>query len=782
MTKPARFVWTSLLAGLALLFAGCTPKDAVDEATAAGKSVADFPETRADPFREMDGGIALTSDEIAGRNTWMLWTGGNEAFWDYLARHGYGLVDFLKTIDSRERPNRFTKLGLINEPGYRQATEPDEFGLYLDQRVSPEPDGTNSSVDGKSTGIIGFRLFPNPNFDEAARKKWDPKRFAEDPAYYQDPRLVRPYRVGMTCVLCHVSFHPLFPATDTAAPEWKNLTATLGNQYIRTRGLFGATLKPDNLLYHLLDSARPGTIETSIIATDNNNNPNIINSIYNVGGRLQVAVEERMGPAAAAFSPGGEKRRVPHVLVDGADSIGVPGALDRVFVNIGSFGEEWVRCHNPIFGARRQKAFSIETARKHSVYWQATEQRTPNLAAYLTKASVPMPLRSAPGGEQYLATDQAVLDRGRIVFAENCMACHSSKRPNDGVERRPEDFARWSRDEAFVSWARAAVMRPDFLDDNFLSTDARYPVTLLQTNAARALQDNATHGKIWEQFSSEDYKRTPSIGEIQVYDPFSKRDYSYKVPGGGPGFYRVPTLVSIWNGAPYLHNNALGDYTGDPSVEGRMRAFDDAIDKMFWPDKRKGIGSIGRTSTTSWLVIPAVYLPGAVEGIIGRIARPFTTLPWLLPVLVLLGGIGLFSAGRRRRGLSRLVLRLMGGLVILLALVLAPLNFFAAGKLGDLKVGPFPKGTPLNLVASINPEADRLKLLSAIWKMHRAMRRIARENPSDDEALRVFEEEAAPALLKVSKSPDFIEDRGHYFPVPLSDDDKRALKEYLKTL
>src|SRR4051794_35881515 len=109
----------------ALFLDACTPKDAVDEATAGGKSEADFPQTRADPFQSMDGGIALTPDEIAGRNTWMLWTGGNEAFWDYMTRHAYGLVDFVKVIDSRRRPERFKQMGLMNEPGYRQATQPD---------------------------------------------------------------------------------------------------------------------------------------------------------------------------------------------------------------------------------------------------------------------------------------------------------------------------------------------------------------------------------------------------------------------------------------------------------------------------------------------------------------------------------------------------------------------------------------------------------------------------------------------------------------------------------
>ena len=770
-----------LAAAAALLLGGCTPKDAVDEATTAGKSVADFPETRTDPFQPMDGGIALTPDEIAGRNTWMLWTGGNEAFWDYMTRHAYGFVDFVKVIDSRRRPERFKQLGLINEPGYRQATEADEFGLYIDQPISPQPDGTNPAVDGKSTGVVGFRLFPNPNFDDEARKKWNGKRYYADLSYSQDPKLIRPYRIGMTCALCHVAFHPLYPPNDTAEPQWRNLSATLGNQYMHTRGLFGGDLKPSDLLYHTLESAKPGTVETSIIATDNNNNPNIINSIYNVAARLEVATEEHMGEAAASMPPGGESRRVPHVLVDGADSIGVAGALDRVFVNVGVFGEEWLRCHNPIFGVRTQKPFSIENARKHSVYWQATEQRTPNLASYLIKAGKPMRLRDAPDGQNYLSKDEQILHRGRLMFAENCMACHSSKRPNDGVERRPENFASWSHDEQFLSWARAEVMKPDFLENNFLSTDARYPVTLLQTNASRALQDNATRGKIWEQFSSENYKQTPSIGEIEVYDPFAKHNYRFHVPGGGPGFYRVPTLVGIWAGAPFLHNNGLGEFNGDPSVEGRMRAFDDAIDRMFWPEKRRGLDTISRTTERSLLIIRAAYLPDAVEGVAGRVARPVTTMPWLLPALTLGLGLVLVAAGRRRGKISRFLLVSLGVLVIAIALILVPVNLFVAGKLGDLRLGPFPKGMPINLIANLDPQAAPGDVLSAFWKMHKACRRIETENPSDEEATRIFEAEAAPALLKVSKSPDWVEDRGHYFAAPLADPDKQALKEYLKT-
>ena len=58
---------------------------------------------------------------------------------------------------------------------------------------------------------------------------------------------------------------------------------------------------------------------------------------------------------------------------------------------------------------------------------------------------------------------------------------------------------------------------------------------------------------------------------------------------------------------------------------------------------------------------------------------------------------------------------------------------------------------------------------------------------SDEEAKKVFANLVDP-LLAVSKCPDFVVNRGHYFGTsyfseepPLSDDDKRALIEYIKT-
>ena len=73
----------------------------------------------------MDGGIALAPNEIMGRNTWNLWSGGNQHFWNHVAQDSFGLMDLLKMLDNRKYPRgeRFKTLGLVNEPGFRAASQ-----------------------------------------------------------------------------------------------------------------------------------------------------------------------------------------------------------------------------------------------------------------------------------------------------------------------------------------------------------------------------------------------------------------------------------------------------------------------------------------------------------------------------------------------------------------------------------------------------------------------------------------------------------------------------------
>ncbi|HEV7508278.1 MAG TPA: hypothetical protein VGS07_25575, partial [Thermoanaerobaculia bacterium] len=102
----------------------------------------------------------------------------------------------------------------------------------------------------------------------------------------------------------------------------------------------------------------------------------------------------------------------------------------------------------------------------------------------------------------------------------------------------------------------------------------------------------------------------------------------------------------------------------------------------------------------------------------------------------------------------------------------------------------------VNLLANLNILPDnqttlqRLahdkQLLELLVKIKQALKALP-ANATDEQARAVFKNLAAP-LLALSKCPDFVVNRGHYFGTDLfkeepglSDADKRALIEFLKT-
>lgn len=694
---------------LALYFAFGNKGTAVpDDAKAAGKTTADFPETSSHAFDAMDGGLPLTENERRGRNTWLLWTAGDQVLWDTIAQRGFGTADLLKTVDSRRRPSRFREMGLVNQPGFARATQPDQFGVWLD--IGPQEEDVDPAVYGRSSGIVGLRLYPNPKFDDDARHRWDAMRFYNDPSYYNNPKLVRPYVVGMTCAFCHVSFNPAAPPNDPESPEWQNLSSTIGNQYFNASGVF-SNASPDNYAYQLLHSWPAGTVDTSFLATDNLNNPGAINAIYALSARMTVARQEEI--SGGALNLPGEQRTMlaPHVLKDGADSVGVIGALSRVYVSIGEYSQEWLRDHNLLVGGKPQHPFEIAKAQKNSVYWQATAERMPNLAAFLMKMQGPK-LSQVPGGEAYITRNEELMQRGKIVFAENCARCHSSKQPSAGAATTKNQY---------LNWMRTEVQKSDFLDNNFLSNEERIPVDVVQTNACRALATNAMRGHVWDNFSSETYKTLPAVAQIDVIDLSDNSTHKFSPPAEGPGYYRVPSLIAIWATAPFLHNNSLGIYTADASVGGRMRAFNDAVEKLLWPWKRLGLASVARITQDSYIEIPSPYLPAEMQ---------------------------------------------------------------ALTKDGFLRVGPIPAGTPIDLIANadldLSNQAVAIERVKLIATAHKDLLNI-NQNRLDAAAAQQVLSNMVPGLARISKCPDFVLDRGHYFGTTLSDDDKRALIEFMKT-
>jgi hypothetical protein len=110
----------------------------------------------------------------------------------------------------------------------------------------------------------------------------------------------------------------------------------------------------------------------------------------------------------------------PHVLKDGSDSVGALGALNRVYLNIGLFSEEWLLHFNALAGGTPISPIEITVARKNSAYWLATEMQTPSMALFFLKSATPHYLRDAPDGPAHLSKDAATLTKGKMVFADRC--------------------------------------------------------------------------------------------------------------------------------------------------------------------------------------------------------------------------------------------------------------------------------------------------------------------------------------------------------------------------
>jgi hypothetical protein len=782
---------------LVLALSGCKkppePGAVLDEAMQAGRKAESFPAADEDYFKDMDGGVQLSANEIKGRNNWIVWTGGNDRFWDHLVNKSFGAVDFVKILSSHpnvkhlSRDTRWNYLGLVNEPCFEKAKggRSDRFGLWLDTRSKDCPAdpfeneqkypgvaigarGKNMPVGsyyGYATGVVGLRLFPNPDFDEAAAKKWDPERFYTDPSYYNDKSLIRPYRVGMSCGFCHVGPSPVKPPEKPESPKWENLNSNPGAQYFWVDRILFWEKDEANFVYQLLHTSLPGTLDTSFISTDYINNPRTMNAVYSVGPRLGPALrwgQEKLAGGSlknkqfqdfkqtaslSQFYKAPDTVWTPRVLKDGADSVGILGALNRVYINIGLFSEEWLLHFNALVGGKKITPIKIEDAEKNSSYWNATVAQTADVALFFLKTGKPDLLKDAPGGSQYLTQDKAKLSRGKMAFAQYCARCHSSKVPEAPAnvdERNWEQYWAWSKTDDFKQKMTAMVLSEDFLTDNYLSTERRIPVTLLQTNACSPLATNALAGNIWDNFSSQTYQTLPSVGKMTLHNPVDGTTFEYELPGGGRGFTRPPSLISLWSTAPFLLNNSVGKFNWNPSIEARMDSFNDSIAKMLWPEKRdrdpilgdKVPGYIYRTTTTSHIRVPIGYLPAGLSKLLSWGDWLHGFFPWL------------FSEGM-------------------------------------IRIGPIPKGTPVSLLTNIDLETDKLDLVKLLLKMKADLVQV--EGKSDEEAAKVFKD-LVPDLIKVSKCPDYVVNKGHYFGTsffkeepPLSDEDKQALIEFLKT-
>lgn len=555
---------------------------------------------------------------------------------------------------------------------------------------------------GHPSGIVGVRLFRNPAFTDEAKKNWDVKKYFENPGKVEPPFLVG-FSCAFCHIAFDPNNPPKDPENprwENLAANIGNQYLREGDLFFgRGRILFGnkhseakrlddpyqtSGLTEKNFLYHYGATQQPGTSETSRISYDFINNPNTINPIYGLKYR----------PMFEESTVWGRKRTgqeaVWHALKDGADAVGIDWAIMRVPLNVGCEGDYWVdQLFNPAIGRKQRPvriadllmglkdpkeraAVELSTGMKfddsppslarhaelkmryRSPYgneefgedWQEAWRRVGSLAKYLIsyeparlKDAAPVDSLDAAAVKTALTKDVERLKRGAKLFGKHCAECHSSKQPYTEKDKKDPEFFEWS------------AQAPFFLHKNFLSDEKRYSVTKLGTNMARALATNGVDADVWAEFSSPEYKALPSVGRKTLSVPvFSDKDpwplrkpirVEFDPPGGGRGYYRTPSLISLWATAPYLHNNSVGDYlivekdersgkvvkrrvpnngtpvvgTLDVSVEGRLWMFNDAMRKLLTPSLRHRY--VKRTSAESFLVFD---LHGSIHKTIAHFA------------------------------------------------------------------------------------------------------------------------------------------------------------------
>ncbi len=444
---------------------------------------------------------------------------------------------------------------------------------------------------GTSTGVMGLRKFPNPKFNAAAWTKlngsagtWEAfnKRLSDN-AVSPDSRKNRlidgsiepPYLIGMACGACHISFDPLNPPRDPANPKPENINGLVGNQYSRLSEVMASGMPASSLEWQMFAHARPGTVDTSAVPNDQLTNPGTINALINLERR--PAFEENVvkwrkvdgcpagaspsdcwcepGKPGKCWKHGNQKEAVHHILKGGEDSTGALEAIQRVYINIGSCSEQcWVnhitdlRQADPAHRGFGQTPFDVGQCRRDCSSFRAIEDRLPNIAEFLFTAR-PTELyqaRRLPKREALIRQldgefGAGAVEQGRKVFGQLCARCHSTQ--TDAVESRNY----WKTAPSPVAG------KPDSRVD-WMGNDVLTAVDEVGTNRSRSLHSNHMQGHVWQAYRSEDPRAKPD--RLNVPEP----------TGGGRGYLRNISLLSLWAHAPFMHNNAIGpEICGKPA-------------------------------------------------------------------------------------------------------------------------------------------------------------------------------------------------------------------------
>ena len=626
-----------------------------------------------------EGDAGLSPSAAAGREIWFFATAFNDRFYTYsYAQRLGGGIDWFRILAANRKNDLFQGWGAVPDPdccvpgspncparsldetfGFQYCPGDDVLLRFVGREGYRDPacdfkdapfntntphGATDQRQDpcdlrfGTSTGALGLRKFPNPRFDPEKWRRlngslstWEGyTKFMAGEDGSGDSRTNRlfdgsiepPFRIGMACGACHISYNPLKPPADANNPKWPNIDGLVGNQFSRVSQMLASGMSQHLLEWQLIARARPGIVDTSALPMDTVSNPGTMNAIVNFAQRpthshrilkWRKASQCPAGPDTTCWcepsKPGKcwlrseQVELVQNILKGGEDTVGAAEAIQRVYFNIGSCAEQCWLNHIPdlraIDSSQRnygQTPFDIGQCRRDCASFRAIEDRLENVVDFFLSAR-PSDLHVARGVSRPELNAQ--LDRefgdgsvalGRDVFARTCASCHSSQNP-------PFD-----RTDFHAVDPRDPTLRLDFL-----SHERPVPASRVGTYAGRAMHSNHMPSRVWAQYAASTlYERAvdPALQEV--------------LKGSGRGYYRPPTLLSLWSQAPFMHNDAIGPevcgrpsrgdvnfYSSpyvdendrplanppacvpfDPSVEGRYRLYKDSMQDLLNPSRR----------------------------------------------------------------------------------------------------------------------------------------------------------------------------------------------------
>ena len=151
-------------------------------------------------------------------------------------------------------------------------------------------------------------------------------------------------------------------------------------------------------------------------------------------------------------------------------------------------------------------------------------------------------------------------------------------------------------------------------------------------------------------------------------------------------------------------------------------------------------------------------------------------IPWIIPAAITLAGFILLALWSRFR-----LVRIISYVLILAGIVIA--GWFTVVLKGDLKIGPIPAGTPVDLIANLDPDKmDKTvaALKEAIWTT-KELKKLDPNNKEDQQRAEELRNKLGEDMLAASKCPDLLMDRGHYTAAALTPTEQQDLIDLIKS-